>query len=949
MADIGTTNISFSSLKAGYVAGGGTGADGNSNLNDGQTNTEIRLSFFRNAGLSDGTSIPSSGDELSIKDDFVTKTFGSKIITTDKFRAYTDWSSHSNSLKGESGTSTNTGSTTANKRVRLYNTGQSSSFPYPILLLSPTSTSPYNPGIIVDRSDSNVVDEATVWFRVISHNPAMTVQLGIIAKDMTTDNWVDQLDDLGNKHGTYCDRLSFHGKGFHNYAGSRDDIISSSSIVTPAYTQNSGSDGTYGSNLTTYFHTRTGKSAGTQRSSNAASAPGLGTNGYFFKSSLTNYNSYRGNTIYANHGLKIKWYETTIQASLISGSNVIQPVSPPSTWSTSDLSKVFSGMYVSGTGISSSNAAFIGEVHTNYMVMYKQKGSSTTSLVGSEAYSDYSNVTLTISGYLYWTLVTTPDTLNSNANYESGNVQILGPPHQVLPKYQASTSSSTPAVEIKEWAYYIGDTTSGTTNYLNYDLRNEEPGGNALSYSVTYSPGTVPLPPELFSSFFEISNRVIDDSTSADYTGKYDVSDTEVPAGGYHHIYIGFKATSNPMYFSDICIAAVQVVDKDNNNRKIWVFNSSSTSGHVWKTKVGTVGIQSAVGFPITPSTANSYGVSNYVSLMTSASYDRASIATGTTSSNTGAADGISGTTTNLVVGNGTMTQSSGTYYVFRETSGSSSLIFNSGVVMRSPEIELKQGDKIRVAHLVVSHPSNPQDENDCLYLGVYPVDLTSKFVEISNRFITDTTNADYTGNYDVSETQVSVSGNHNIYIGVKVTSTTTYYNDVPIAGVQIVNKDNNVQKTWIFNSVPSTSSSDQWKTYNDDIDGTSSVGFPVTPQTASSYSYSNMVNSGSSTLLFRYATSTSSSTTGAADGIATTTNAFPLGDSVISQSSNTLYVYRETSGAGLWSGTVMRSPVYNFTPGDKIRVVHLVAGNSGSQMDPLDTLYLGVYQEIVG
>ena len=44
-----------------------------------------------------------------------------------------------------------------------------------------------------------------------------------------------------------------------------------------------------------------------------------------------------------------------------------------------------------------------------------------------------------------------------------------------------------------------------------------------------------------------------------------------------------------------------------------------------------------------------------------------------------------------------------------------------------------------------------------------------------------------------------------------------------------------------------------------------------------------------------------------------------------------------------------MRSPVYNFTPGDKIRVVHLVAGNSGSQMDPLDTLYLGVYQEIVG
>lgn len=491
MADIGSSNISFSGLKAAYVAGGGTGADGNSNLNDGETNTSISLSDFRNAGLTDGTSIPGSG-EISINDDFKGKTFGSKIITTDQFRAYTDWSSHQNSLKGEAGSSSYTGSTTANKRVRLYNAGQSSSYPYPILLLSPTATSPYNPGIIVDRTDSNVVDEATVWFRVFAHNPSGTVQFGIVAKDMTTDDWDDQLDNLHNKHSNYCDRLSFHGAGYHNYAGSRDDITNSSSIVSPAYTQNSGSNGTYGSKLTSYFHTRTGKSAGTQRSNNAISAPSLGTNAYFFTDSYSNYNTYRGNTIYANHGLKIKWYETTIQASLVNGSNVIQPVSPPSTWSSSDLTDIFSGMYVSGTGVSSSDGAFIAEVHTNYMVMYKQKGSSTTSLVGSLAESDQTTVTLTISGYLYWTLVTTPDTLNSNSNYESGNVQILGPPHQVLPKFQASTSSSTPSNEIKEWAYYIGDTTSGNTNYLYYDLRNEEPGGNALSYSVSYSSGTVP-------------------------------------------------------------------------------------------------------------------------------------------------------------------------------------------------------------------------------------------------------------------------------------------------------------------------------------------------------------------------------------------------------------------------------------------------------------------------
>ncbi len=479
-------DISFSGLKAAYVAGGGTGADGNSSLRDSQTNTSISLSFFRNAGLTDGTSIPGSG-QISLKTNFKDKIFGNKIITTDKFRAYTDWSGHSNSLKGEAGSSTYTGSTTANKRVRLYNTGQSTStsYRYPILLLSPSTNSSDTPGIIVDRSNNNVVDEATVWFRVIDHNGYNHVQFGIVAKDMTTDDWEDQLDDLGGKHTTYCDRLCFHGYGFHNYSGSRDDITSSSTIVSPQY-----KSGTYGSTLTTYFHTRTGKSAGTQRSNNAASAPGLGTNAYFFKSNLSNYSTYRGNSLYPNHGLKLKWYETTIQASLVNGSNVIQPVSPPSTWSSGDLTNVFSGMYVSGTGISSSDGAFIGEVHTNYMVMYKQKGSSTTSLVNSEAYSDQSNVTLTISGYLYWTLVTSPDSADSNTNYV--DAKILGPPHQVLPKYQASTSTSTPSVEITEWSFFIGDTTSGTTNSFNYDLRDQEPGGTAFSYSVSYSSGTVP-------------------------------------------------------------------------------------------------------------------------------------------------------------------------------------------------------------------------------------------------------------------------------------------------------------------------------------------------------------------------------------------------------------------------------------------------------------------------
>tara|TARA_Y100001935_G_C17310618_1_gene515806 strand:+ start:933 stop:2924 length:1992 start_codon:yes stop_codon:yes gene_type:complete len=475
MPSVGSTDISFNSLRtawgnAGYAGGSDPGS------------TNISLSEFRGATFTGGTSVPSSG-EISIKDDFKDKTFGSSSIVynTGSFRVYDNWSAYSTKLKGTTGSSTFTGSTTAYKRVKLY-TGQSSYFPYPIILLTPNATnSSTSPGLIVDRSNSNAVDEATVWFRVVTHNGYNQVQMGIVAKDMTLDDWSTQKSYLHNKHATYCDRLAFHGAGYHNYAGSRDDITSSSTIVSPQY-----KTGTYGSYLTSNFHNRTGTTAGTMRSYNAASAPTGGYNMYFFKNSYYNYSNYRGSSKNPNHGLKIKWYETTLQAKLVDGSSTILPVS--GNWSSSDLEDVFSGMYVSGEGIPTGKGAFIGDIHTNYMVLYQGKGN--TGIPKLPAEEDESNTTLTISGYLYWTLTTGHDSSNSNTNYV--NPKIMGPPHTVLPKYQAVSSGSTTSVEIKEWAFFIGDTTSGTNNYLDYDLRNTDPGGTAFSYSVTYGTGTLP-------------------------------------------------------------------------------------------------------------------------------------------------------------------------------------------------------------------------------------------------------------------------------------------------------------------------------------------------------------------------------------------------------------------------------------------------------------------------
>ena len=232
--------------------------------------------------------------------------------------------------------------------------------------------------------------------------------------------------------------------------------------------------------------------------------------------------------------------------------------------------------------------------------------------------------------------------------------------------------------------------------------------------------------------------------------------------------------------------------------------------------------------------------------------------------------------------------------------------------------------------------------------------DITSSFYEISNRFINSQTymgtTSDYTGPYDVGEVQTDFTGSGRVYIGVKVTSSTTYYNDVPIAGVQIISGSTLV-RSWIFNT-SSGGSGSGWQTHTAQISGSSTQGFPVTPATASGYSYTT-VNTTAGTGRFSYATATGSSYTGAADGISNTyklsadggsSTLASVGNGTISQSSSTYYAFRETSGSTLNSGAVMRSPSYTFSGGEYIRVIHALTGPTGSQMDPDDTLYVAVY-----
>jgi len=233
-------------------------------------------------------------------------------------------------------------------------------------------------------------------------------------------------------------------------------------------------------------------------------------------------------------------------------------------------------------------------------------------------------------------------------------------------------------------------------------------------------------------------------------------------------------------------------------------------------------------------------------------------------------------------------------------------------------------------------------------------IDITTSFYEISNRFIESNTymgnSNDYDGPYDVGEVRTNFSGSGRIYVGVKVTASTTYYNDIPIAGLQI-RTGTTLLASWIFNS-NSGGSGSGWTTYESEISGTSTQGFPVTPQTASGYTYNN-IGTGTNVGKFSWTTDTGSSNTGCADGIGDTyklsadggsDTLASVGDAQISQTSSTYYAYRETSGSARWSGTVMRSPAYTFSGGEYIRIIHAVTGASNSPMDPDDSLYIAVY-----
>ena len=226
-----------------------------------------------------------------------------------------------------------------------------------------------------------------------------------------------------------------------------------------------------------------------------------------------------------------------------------------------------------------------------------------------------------------------------------------------------------------------------------------------------------------------------------------------------------------------------------------------------------------------------------------------------------------------------------------------------------------------------------------------YGTDIRTAFYEISNRFLNSQTymgnSSDYNGPYDVGEVTQGYSGTVRVYLAHKVTASTTFYNDTPVAAVVHLNGSNTIQNSWIFHAGTTT-----WQTKTAHVTGTSALmSTLITPLMASGYSYSNLTTSVG-TAKWGLRSSTGSSYTGAAGGIASGTTSFPVGDAQIAQVGASNYAFRECSGSTRWSSVFMRSPSITIASGDKLRVVHALTGQTqmASTIDPDDSIWIGVY-----
>lgn len=274
--------------------------------------------------------------------------------------------------------------------------------------------------------------------------------------------------------------------------------------------------------------------------------------------------------------------------------------------------------------------------------------------------------------------------------------------------------------------YCFKETFGNRANILNTDLLLVERGGT--KYKCTYGDWTGASLGDTItlngSSNVSIDINAQDSGgQSADSTAAYDVlSATFTGSQTTGRLYIGLRIRGSSAFYHDFCLAGIQVLQSSGSS-----FRSDGTygNGYDWNfNETGTYGIQN---FSTTTVSTHSYSddpsTLSYTSVGSGATVTRWGRASGTSSSHTGAADGIyspsgySGGGGSIIPATGTIAQSSTTFYIFTETSGSGYTIGTTTIWLRSPSITVSPNDILRMAYLAVG------GDNSNSGLGAYDSD----------------------------------------------------------------------------------------------------------------------------------------------------------------------------------------------------------------------------------
>lgn len=216
-------------------------------------------------------------------------------------------------------------------------------------------------------------------------------------------------------------------------------------------------------------------------------------------------------------------------------------------------------------------------------------------------------------------------------------------------------------------------------------------------------------------------------STTSDATTAYDILEAEFSGSTTTgRLYIGVRMRGTTTFYHDFCLATVQIVQSSGSS-----FRTDGTYSNGYDWNFHNTGTTNGLGnFNTTTSFSNSYTADPsglaYTTIATSSSNARWCRATSTGSSHTGAADGIysvsqySGGGGSILPASGTVSQASGTYYIYTETSGSGYTVGTSTFWLRSPSITVQNGDKLRIAYLAVGGDTSTNGlggyDSDTLY-----------------------------------------------------------------------------------------------------------------------------------------------------------------------------------------------------------------------------------------